>query len=206
MRVLRVIDTMADEAEDLVQRASAGDHVAIDVLLERHLPGLRNYVRRNINPGVLAKESSSDLVQSVCREVLQNVDRFEYQGEAAFRNWLYQAALRKIIDRQRYYKAEKRDQAREVAPGGGDASLSADELAQIAVSLGTPSRDAMMREEVERLERGFATLSEGDRRIIRAIYLEGLTHAQVAERLECTEVASRKMLSRALARLSKRVV
>jgi len=156
---------------------------------------------------MLAKESSSDLVQSVCREVLQNVDRFEYQGEAAFRNWLYQAALRKIIDRQRYYKAEKRDQAREVAPGGGgDASLSADEIAQIAVSLGTPSRDAMMREEVERLERGFEQLREADRRIIRAIYIEGLSHAQFAEQNECTEVASRKMLSRALARLSKRIV
>jgi RNA polymerase sigma-70 factor (ECF subfamily) len=204
--VLRVTLPMAEESEELVQRASTGDGVAIDVLLERHLPGLRSYVRRNINPGMLAKESSADLVQSVCREVLQNVDQFEYQGEAAFRNWLYQAALRKIIDRQRYYKAEKRDQAREVAHGGGgDASLSADEIAQIAVSLGSPSRDAMMREEIERLERGFEKLNEGDRRIIRAIYIESLSHAQVAEQLGCTEVASRKMLSRALARLSKRI-
>jgi RNA polymerase sigma-70 factor (ECF subfamily) len=195
---------MTDDSRDLIQRASSGDVVAVDELLERHLGGLRTYVRKNISPALLAKESSDDLVQSVCREVLQNVARFEYQGEAAFRNWLYQAALRKIIDRQRYYKAEKRDAAREVA-ALGTSSMSSGEFAVLASSIHTPSRDAAMHEEIARLEQGFNQLAEADRRVIRMIYIEGFSHAQVAEALGCTEVNSRKMLSRALARLSKRI-
>ena len=175
--------------------------MAVDELLERHLPGLRMYVRKNISPTLLAKESSADVVQSVCREVLQDVDRFEYQGEAAFRSWLYQAALRKLIDRHRYYNAEKRSIGREVAPQKDD--LSATDFARLASSMHSPSGEAIMHEQVAGLERAFSALSEEDRRIIRLIYIEGVTHAQAGEQLGCNEVNSRKLLSRALARLSK---
>ncbi len=177
----------------------------MDALLERHLPGLRTYVRRNVSPGVLAKESSADLVQSVCREVLQNLDKFEYQGEAAFRSWLYQAALRKLIDRHRYYTAEKREAGREARVEGAER-LSSDAAMVLAASFaGSPSGEAIMNEEVQRLEKGFAALTEPDRRIIHMVYVRGLSHSDVAKELDCTEVASRKQLSRALARLSKRI-
>lgn len=193
---------MASENEERIQRASAGDVHAVDELLAQHLPGLRSYVQRNIGSLVLAKESSSDVVQSVCREVLQDVAHFEYRGQAAFRTWLYQAALRKIIDRHRYYKADKRDLAREIA-APANASLSADDFVVMATSLHSPSADAIRHEEVARLERAFLELSPADQRIVRWVYVEGLSHAQVAERLGGSEVNSRKQLSRALARLSK---
>jgi DNA-directed RNA polymerase specialized sigma24 family protein len=35
------------------------------------------------------------------------------------------------------------------------------------------------------------------------VYIHGMTHAQVAEKLDMTETASRKALSRALAKLSR---
>lgn len=196
---------MSKDEQHLYERATKGDDAAVEELLERHLPGLRTYVRRNVSPGVLAKESSSDLVQSVCREVLEHAGNFEYQGEAAFRSWLYQAALRKLIDRQRYYKAEKRDTAREAVLERSH-DLSSEAATVLAASLtGSPSSEAIMHEEVQRLERGFAQLEESDREIIHMVYVQGLTHAQVAEKLGCNEVASRKQLSRALARLSKRI-
>jgi RNA polymerase sigma-70 factor (ECF subfamily) len=190
----------SDESKELVQRASRGDAVAVDVLLERHLPGLRKYVRLKISPALLAKESSSDVVQSVCREVLEGFEQFEYQGEAAFRNWLYQAAVRKLVDHLRYHEAQKRD----VQPIPA-STLSSAEFALLASSLHSPSKDAMMNEEVESLERGFARLARADQEILRMVYIEGLSHAQVAEQLECTEVSSRKQLSRALARLARNI-
>ena len=55
------------------------------------------------------------LVQSVCRKVIEHIDRFEHRSEAGFKQWLYRTAERKIIDRYRYYTADKREAAREAA-------------------------------------------------------------------------------------------
>lgn len=189
---------MDDSEESRLRRAGEGDARAAEELLERHLPQLRRYVRRRVSPALLAHESTSDLVQSVCREVLQDRESFRFQGEAAFRAWLCQAALRKILDRQRFHAAEKRDPAREAA-----GSFSRHELAQLAASLASPSGDAIRKEEFERLERALAALDDSDRQLVRLIHLEGLSHVQAAERLGTTEVNSRKQLSRALARLSR---
>jgi RNA polymerase sigma-70 factor (ECF subfamily) len=186
-----------DESEELIQRASRGDTIAVEELLERHLPDLQKYVRARISPTLLAKESSSDVVQSVCRELLMGFGRFEYRGEAAFRSWLHQAALRKLVDHLEYHEARKRVGA------GAAATLSAAESALLASSLHSPSNAAILQEEIAALEGAFGRLSEADRGIVRMVHLEGLSHAQVAERLGCTEAASRKQLSRALSRLAQ---
>lgn len=189
---------MSDDSRELVERASRGDAVAVDALLERHLPGLEQYVRAHISPALLAVESGSDVVQSVCRELLQGFAQFEYRGEAGFRAWLYQAALRKLVDHQRYHHAQKRDLG---APPG--STLSAADFALLASSIRSPSGDAVLREEIAALERGFTRLAPADQEILRLIYVEGASHAQTAERLGTSEVSSRKQLSRALARLAR---
>ena len=55
----------------------------MEALLERLLPDLQRYVKRNVGDLLAAKESSSDLVQSVCRELLERLgsERFEYRGK-----------------------------------------------------------------------------------------------------------------------------
>lgn len=191
---------VSNESEDLIQRAGRGDARAVDVLLEQHLPDLRNYVRHRISPKLLANESSSDVVQSVCREVLQGASAYEYQGEAAFRGWLYQTALRKLVDHQRHFEAQKRD-GKPLAL----STLSEAEFTLLASSIHSPSGEAILREQLESLERGFARLSESDQQILRLIHVEGLPHAAVALRLGCTEENSRKQLSRALARLARSI-
>ncbi len=196
-----------ESEEELLARASGGDSGAVEELLERHLGGLRAFVARNAGALPRAKESKADLVQSVCREVLQDAGRFEYRGEEAFRQWLYNAALRKIIDRQRYWRAGRRDVGREDpaagAAGAGTGEFTPDQLRRISTGISTPSGAAVVHEEAERIAQALDRLSNGDRRVIRLIYVEELSHAQAAERLGCSEVASRKLLSRALMRLAK---
>ena len=63
----------------------------MESLIARHLPSLRAFVRLRVNSFLRARESESDVVQSVCCEILQHMQGFEYQGEARFRNWLYGA-------------------------------------------------------------------------------------------------------------------
>jgi len=49
---------MNDNSDELVQRATKGDALAVDMLIERHLPGLQAYVRRHVGQLVQAKRSS----------------------------------------------------------------------------------------------------------------------------------------------------
>lgn len=190
---------MSDDTAKLLQSMSQGDAVAMDQLLERNLPGLRAYIRLNAGQLVRAKESCSDLVQSVCREVLQDAEAFEYQGEAAFRQWLYTAALRKVMDKHRFYKQKKRDAAKEVAAG---TESSPGEVLDAYGGFYTPSHDAAVKEELERVEKAFDELPEDYRKVITLSRIVGLPHKEIAEQMGKTEVATRHLLARAMARLS----
>ena len=196
---------------DLVRDASQGGASAVEALLALHLPGLEGYVRRHAGGLPRDKESAADVVQSVCREVLERLrdERLEYRGEAEFRGWLYEAALLKIKSRRRYWAAERRDPKRERRGARGSASGSGggaalDELLPHQAT--TPSADAASAEEAERVRRRLDELPERYRRVIELAHLEDLSHREIAERLEITEGASRMLLSRALARLSSLVV
>lgn len=142
----------------------------------------------------------SDLVQSVCREVLESADRFEFQGDAAFRSWLFTAALRKLVEKDRKLHAGRRDVRREHqidAEGGADAAVL-----QGYASATTPSLLAMGNEGAEKLEEAFDELTEEHREIITLSRFVGLSHAEIAAQLGKNEEACRQLLRRALVKLS----
>lgn len=164
----------------------------VGALLEHHLPGLRAFVRLKSGPKLRDLEASTDLVQSVCLEVLEHADRFAHGGEVGFRNWLYRTALRKIADRYAFYQAKKRDVRRHA----GDA-----QLLDLYATVCTPSREVSAREEVERVERAFDRLSETHRDVLIGARILGLSHRDLAAQNGRTEAASRTLLFRATARL-----
>ena len=137
-----------------------------------------------------------DIAQSVCREVLVNIRReFEYRDQSSFLSWLFTAALNKIRDRHRYQRRQKRAVAREVPVDLADA---ADGYATLI----SPSRDAIGREDVERLERAFDQLSPHYREVITLARVVGMRHAEIAEQTGSTPAAVQVMLGRALAKLT----
>jgi RNA polymerase sigma-70 factor (ECF subfamily) len=188
-----------DDLARLTEAACAGDRAAVDALVLRYLPQLRAFVRLRAGAAVRVHESNSDLVQSVCREVLQHADRFRHPGDGAFRHWLFTSALRKIRQRQRYLLAQKRD-VRAVAQGA-DAAADPLLVAQYS-SFSSPSGVAQRREELERVEAAFDALSEEQREVVTLAHLVGLSRAEIAERLGKSEGAVRVTLHRALARIA----
>lgn len=192
---------MSADSQELVQAVSRGDVDAIEALLARYLPDLRAYVAKNAGELVKAKESASDLAQSVCREVLESLKhgRLVYRSEPEFRQWLYRAAVMKMMNRQRFWTAERRDARAEGAPL--DASTTPEAPARRASA--TPSRVAALREELELFEAAFAKLPENYREVISLHHVEQLSHAEIAERLGVSEANSRMLLSRALAKLAR---
>lgn len=199
---------MSSDPDDVLRKARARDPVAIDALLSDHLPGLRAFVRLRSGALLRGKESSSDLVQSVCRDVLENLDRFEHGGAKGFKQWLYKTALRKIADRYEYWGAKKRAAGREV-PLRGDASASQrstpddERLLDAYRAFCTPSQHAIAREELDRVESAFALMQEEHREVILLAKIVGLSRAEIADQLGKTEGAVRTMLSRALAHLAE---
>jgi len=196
------VDSRIPEPDDLRAgdprpgSAAAGELAAKHALLERHLPGLRLFVRRRIGALVRSKESSLDLAQSVCREALQDLDQVEYRGEASFRGWLHQRAEHKICDRARYWQRDRRDAERETVLDGSRQGLNAG-----LQFLATPSRDAVAKEDLERLEAAFLCLSAEQQEVIQLARFAGLVHEEVARRMGRTPSATRSLLCRALARL-----
>ena len=183
---------------ELIQRAQAGDPAAMDELLQRHLPALRAFVRARSDRMLRARESQSDLVQSVCREALGGILDYEWRGEASFRSWLFAVALHRLQDKRDYHGAARRDPAREFRQ---DAT-GVESLADVYRGIGGPSQHAIAGELVERFERALDRLPEDYRQLIALSKLIGLSNAEIAEQLGTSEAAVRAKLIRALARLA----
>lgn len=190
-------DSGARDTRDLVESAVGGDRVAIDVLLDRYLPSVQSYLRLRAGRLLLDRESASDLAQSVCRVVLENMDRFRYDGEDGFRRWLFATAERKVLDRYDYYTAQRR------SPDAEDGSPAEEHARPDADS---PSRAVVAQEELAQLEQAIALLPEEMQEVLILAKIVGLSRAAIAEELGKSEGAVRMVLHRAMARLADTIV
>lgn len=187
-----MLGPMETGPDDLERRAAAGDRDALGALLEAHLPALRAYVRRRAGPEIGAQEWSVDLVQSVCREVLQHADRFQHASESSFQRWLFTTAMRKLLDRRVRLRAEKRDARREQ----GDAADHG-----LASPAEAPDVRAELAEEIARIEEALDGLEPGAREVFLLAHVEGLSRSEIGQRIGKSEGAVRMALHRAVARL-----
>lgn len=175
--------------------ASNGDREAVESLLEQHLPRIHAYMRIHAQQDLQRRESISDLVQSVCREVLMNLPRFEYRGEPQFRAFLFKLAEQKLVERYRAMHRAKRDVRREAGPRSQDQTDP-----PFATSY-SPSQALLRKEEITALEAAFDRLSEEDRRLVTDVRLLGRTHAEIAEELGISPATCRQRLHRAMVKL-----
>jgi len=182
---------MSAEDADLYQRAATGDEASLDLLLERYLPQLHTYVHARLSNDVRARESSMDVVQSVCRQLLAERERFDFRGEERFRAWLFTAALNKMRDKYRFHSGALRDVSRETT---GEVDLDA----TLARNLMTPSQDAMAAETARSVRDALAALSEDHREVVTLARVVGLPHKVIAEVMDRSEQATRQLLGRAL--------
>lgn len=171
--------------------------MAQDALLRQHLASLRAYVRLRSDRQLRLRESESDLVQSICREVLTDLSGFEYHDASGFRAWLFKVALNKVREKGRFHGADRRDPRRERGSLDSDLDLHID-----YTSLFTASDHAMAGEAEREFEAAFDRLSQDHRDVIVQSRILRLSHATIAEHSGRSEVAVRSLLSRALVALA----
>lgn len=168
--------------EALVRRAANGDAEAFGDLYVRHLDEIYRYVFYKVGN----EKNAEDLTETVFLNAWEAIGEYQPRGHP-FSSWLYRIAHNAVVDHYRTKKDE--------SPLDPVAFTLADE------SLG-PEETLMKRRQVSRLIEAFAHLSEEKQQLILLRFVEGLSHAQVAQILNKSEGACRVMQHRALAKLS----
>ncbi|MBK7874259.1 MAG: sigma-70 family RNA polymerase sigma factor [Planctomycetes bacterium] len=192
---------MATDHDDSLEVPRKPTQAELHALVERHLPVLRTFVRLNLGPVVRSKEAVSDIVQSAARELFETLDGFTFRGDDAFRGYLCQVAANKILEKKRYYLAQKRDAGREEA-------LDAEDYYELADVEGdsnprSPQKIAMRREELARLQELFDALDERDRRILSMRRIFGIPATEIARELGIGESTVRWRLSEIMTKLAE---
>ena len=175
-------------------RVQGGEPLLAQLIAE-NLDRLRAFVRAHMGPDLRSQESDLDLLQSVCGDVLAQRSRFDFQGEAQFRAYLFTAARNKLLERHRHRHAARRDPLREQP---ADTSLQ-QQLADHRQP--APSAAARAAERSERIARALQALSPEHREVVTLTQFAGLSPSELAEHFGRTPDAVRMLLGRALARL-----
>lgn len=178
-----------------------GDRRALDRLLERDLPWVRNHVVGRLGGLLKAKGDLDDYVQEAAIQALQYVPRFTMSDRDQFRALLAKITENVLRDNIKKLKTGKRDVAREKSTPR-DSFLHLDPP---VASVTRPSQAASRNEERLWVRLAIDLLESDDRNLILWREWEKLGFAEIADRLGINEDAARMRFTRALPKLATKV-
>jgi RNA polymerase sigma-70 factor (ECF subfamily) len=178
----------------LLERAAAGDEEALSRAFETYQRRLAVLVHFKLGPRARAFSEVEDIVQETCLRAFRDVGRFTYTTPGSFLRWLSSIADHVIIDRVRYQNRERR--AGEEVPFRSESNPAGPDPADTK----TPSRLFAQQEAVERLLARLTALPEDYRQAILMAKIEGLSTAEMAERLGKSREAVSLLVYRAVKR------
>lgn len=189
-------DDDADLVLDLLQRWHGGDRGALDELVRREIPFLRQRLRERLGDALLARAERDDYLQDAVLEILAYTPRFLVGNAKAFRRMLAQIVENMLRDRHDYWARHRRQQAKEQPL---DTTLLLDARARTQT---TPSKAAMRSEEQAFLRLALDLLEPDDRAVLVLREFEQLSFAEIGARLQVLENAARMRFQRALGKLA----
>lgn len=186
-----------------VRAARGGDRDALNDLLQRYLPWVRQTVALRLGKPVRACTDIDDLVQESLLDAFVSLDRFEDRSEGSFRNWLASIALNNVRDAGRRAACHKPGvRARPLAETYHTASPGLVAEATDA----RPSVIARANELEERIESAMLALSETHRETLILRDRCDMDYGEIAARLGFKNAdTARALHSRALAHLQDRL-
>jgi RNA polymerase sigma-70 factor (ECF subfamily) len=85
----------------LLERARAGDHAALNDLVQRYLPRMRCWASGRLAPAARGLLDTGDIVQETIVKAIRNLDRIDVRREGAFQAYLREALRNKLFDAYR---------------------------------------------------------------------------------------------------------
>ena len=160
-----VDDRMADEAT--LARMAQGDRDAVGDLYDRHARPVFSLALRILRDS----SEAEDVVQDVFTQAWKQAARYD-TSRGAVGAWLLNMTRSRAIDRVRSRRARP-----DSVPDRGEARDLADTALQQDMRL-------LSAEQVSRLRAALDALPPTHRLALELAYYEGLTHVEIAERLE----------------------
>jgi RNA polymerase sigma-70 factor (ECF subfamily) len=159
----------------VVKRVQAGDVSAFDQLIRKYRERVFGVVY-NLTSN---REDASDLTQDAFIKAFQAINRFH--GQSAFFTWLYKIAVNTTLSHLRKNRLRNFFSLEQIQEDSN--TQIADEMADKS---GT-SREVYLRELQEKLNEAMQKLSIKHRTVITLFEIDGLSHAEIADVMGCSE-------------------
>jgi RNA polymerase sigma-70 factor (ECF subfamily) len=166
----------ADSDSDVVRRVQGGDVAAFDQLILKYRARVYSVIY-NLTSN---REDASDLAQETFIKSFQSIHRF--QGQSSFFTWIYRIAVNSTLSHLRkhrfrtFFSLEKINE---------DDPVSHELITAITDTTGA-DRAAHVRELQERLNEALQKLSIRHRTVVTLFEIDGLSHQQIAEIMDCS--------------------
>lgn len=164
---------------DLIERARDGDRSAMERLYRAHSDRVYTVVRRLAGDDALA----DDLAQEAWIRAFEKLHLFE--GKSSFGTWMYRLATNTALNHLR--------------SAGRHRELEEEASEEVNPAPSTPVDDAVINQKI--LSEALDRLPPGYREVLVLHDVEGLTHKEIAEKLDVATGTSKSQLHKARARM-----
>jgi RNA polymerase sigma-70 factor (ECF subfamily) len=169
--------------------------------LDRYRDYLRLLAQSALGSRLQAKLDASDVVQQAILQAHENRAQFRGSTETEWLAWLRAILANVLALAGRKFDTRARDLDRECSLDA-DLGLSSSRLeGLLAADQTSPSEQASRGEELLRLAQAIARLPEDQRQVVELHHLQGLSMAEVAERMGRTRPAVVGLLYRGIKQL-----
>ncbi|QDE93721.1 RNA polymerase subunit sigma [Myxococcus xanthus] len=192
------LSTAGASFEELLRRARAGEHAAMDALFRQSWKALERHAAKSPALGLQGATRPSDIFQQSALRAFEKLASFRGQTEGEWVTWLKQVVFTQSMD---VIRAEARET--KYVPGG--MIPSGEESEAVPSQERTPSQVTAHHEDWRRLLTKFALLTPDQREAFSLFWLEELTVEEAAQRMEKSHAAVSSLLQRGMSTLRQQM-
>lgn len=166
-----------------IKETLTGNSSAFDTLIQRYKGRLYSVIYNIVNH----REDAYDLTQEAFLRAYKSLK--SYQGKSNFYTWLYRIAVNHAIN----FKKRQKDTL-SISLNEFENSIEKDKTFQELVVQEKSSKNLLLTELQEKLNNSLNKLSEEHRAVVVLHDIEGLSHGEIANIMNCSEGTVRSRL------------
>jgi len=164
----------ADSDLDVVRKVQAGDVAAFDQLMRKYRERIYSVIYNLCGN----REDAADLTQGTFIKTFQSINRF--QGQSSFFTWLYRIGVNATLTHLRKNRLRTFFSFEQFT----EDEKSAEIIEALTDKTGA-DRDAFVKELQEKLNEALQKLSDDHRLVVTMHDVQGMSHEEIAEVMDC---------------------